>query len=243
MHAKRRYGKAYFQPCAIIRCSEVEMEDADSSGPVLVTDLKAAQVLTDLRQYAFLEPFFGQEKSISEVAAELDLRVDAAFYRVRRYWELGILRIARTTLRAGREINLYSSAPEGYFIPLEKVPFATVEEWLQTSNSYFEQAITQGVSKAIAELGDDATPIGFRIVNAGPGKISVDLATPSGNAFEMLTGNAGPAVLNASTSLYLDYEDAKSLQHALVALLKRYGGRKGRQQYFVRLGLAPIDSN
>jgi hypothetical protein len=217
------------------------MIDGDSSGPITVTDPKAGRVLTDLRQYAFLEPFFGQEKSVGEVATELDLRVDAVFYRVKRYRELGILRIARTALRGGREINLYTAAPSGYFVPLENVPVATLEEWLQSANAYFEPTITEGVSKAVRDLTSHGTPFGLRITDAGAGKISVELSTPTMNVLDELTTQSGPAVLNATTSLRLDYEDAKNLQRSLLDLLNSYRGHRGSQQYFVRLGLARVE--
>ena len=51
------------------------------------------------------------------------------------------------------------------------------------------------------------------------------------------------AVLSAwRDSIYLDYEDAKTLQNEMFNLLKRYTQKRGSQRYIVRLGLAPIES-
>lgn len=220
---------------------EVEMQELDSSKPLIITNPKAAQILTDVRHYAFLEPFFGQEQTISEVAAKLEMRIDAIFYRVKRYCELGILRITRTDFRMGREINLYSAAPTGYFVPLTALPTSTLSEWISATNSYFESPIAAGVAQAVHDLVDQSATVGFNISEKGPGKISVQLGTPSTDILDEFLAHSGPAVLNTSTSLYLDHGEAKLLQYALMELLQKHQTADGNQQYFVRIGFAPVN--
>ena len=40
--------------------------------------------------------------------------------------------------------------------------------------------------------------------------------------------------------MYLDFDDAKTLQLELFALLKKYQQKAGAQRYILHLGLAPI---
>lgn len=80
-------------------------------------DLEAARVVTDVQARRFLEPFIGQERTVSEVAAELNVHMSTVLYRVRQFIRLGLVREPRLEPRKGRPIKYYRSVADGFFVP------------------------------------------------------------------------------------------------------------------------------
>jgi hypothetical protein len=82
---------------------------------------------------------------------------------------------------------------------------------------------------------------GTRIYRDERGRLQIQAAITPDKNYTMLDKNR-PAVLSAwRDSVYLDFEDAKTLQREMFELLKKYQQKQGAQRYIVRLGIAPIN--
>ncbi len=221
-----------------MRATVLEMEDVDSSSVEIVTDAESARLLADPESARFVFPFLGRERTVSEVAAELGLKVDAMYYRVKRLERLGLLRVVRLLERKGRAIRTYQASSSAYFVPLTAVPDATVEELLERGEAGPRQRATEGFAAA---LKDAALAVRFGVhVRLDDGEPSISLGPEDANwRPERFLDAAAPALLMSWTSLNLDFADAKALQRELFEVIARYSVLGGAQTYLMGVSLVP----
>ena len=87
------------------------MKQASSSRKWLrIEEAEAARIVTDPAARRFLLPFIGQERSISKVAAELEVDTSSMLYRVRQFVRLGLIEEVRVEPRQGRPIRATTAA-------------------------------------------------------------------------------------------------------------------------------------
>lgn len=76
-----------------------------------------AKLLLDPTYIGYLIPFWGQDRTISQAAAELQLPLNSVHYRVTKLHQAGLLSITATTKRAGRPIRHYRTTADRFIIP------------------------------------------------------------------------------------------------------------------------------
>lgn len=78
---------------------------------------KQARLLLGPAYITHLIPFWGQDRTIGQAAAELQLPLNSVHYRVTKLHKAGLLTITATTKRAGRPIRHYRTTADRFIIP------------------------------------------------------------------------------------------------------------------------------
>ncbi len=204
---------------------------------LIVTDERAAEVLTDPTTLRQIAPFLGRTLSVGEAARETGEKANTTLKRVQRFEQLGLLEVAEAVPRAGRAVKRYRSTADVFFVPFEATHAESLEAALAERDAYWERLLRRNVVRGRREaLGDWGT----RFYRDERGHLQVQTAvTPEANA-TTLDADA-PATLSLwRDQLQLDFADAKELQREMFALVQRYQRRSGAQRYLVRMGLAPV---
>ena len=76
-----------------------------------------AAFLSESRRRRILLSFVGQERSLSEVSAALEMPLNLLHHHVKRLLTFGILEVVREQRRAGRPIRYYRATADAFFIP------------------------------------------------------------------------------------------------------------------------------
>ncbi|MGL4608863.1 MAG: hypothetical protein ACRCYY_04130 [Trueperaceae bacterium] len=203
----------------------------------VITDKSAADVLTNPQTLRQLEPFLGRSLTVTEAAKETGEKANTVLSRVRRFVKLGLLEVAEDIKRKGRSIKKYRTTADVFFVPYEATSAETLEVAMAERDAYWEELLRKSVVKARVE---DVGSWGTRIYRDERGRLQIQAAITPDKNYTMLDKKR-PAVLSAwRDSVYLDFEDAKTLQREMFELLKKYQQKEGGQQYIVRLGVAPI---
>jgi predicted transcriptional regulator len=204
----------------------------------IISDRRLADILTDPQALRRLDPFLGRESSVSDAARLTGEKPNTVLSRVRRFVKLGLLEHSRSVPRKGRAIKLYRTSADAFFIPFDTTSAESLEAGLAERDRYWEQMLRRNVVRARQQ---QVGSWGTRIYRDARGVLQIQMAVSPDRNHTNLEPD-GPAVLSAwRDSVFLDFEDAKRLQHELFELLLRYQRLGGAQRYIVRLGLAPIE--
>ncbi len=203
----------------------------------LITKQEQADILISPKTLRQLEPFIARSLSITQAAKELGEKPNTVLSRVRRFVKLGLLEVSQENKRKGRSVKHYRTTADSFFIPYEATSAESLETALAERDSYWEDLLRKSVVKARIE---DVGSWGTRIYRDERGHLQIQAAITPDKNYTMLDKNR-PAVLSAwRDSVYLDFEDAKTLQKEMFELLKKYQQKQGVQRYIVRLGVAPL---
>ena len=216
------------------------MEDRKSpslTATLTVTDPAAAAALTNPRTLRQLESFLNRERTVLEAAQESGVKPNTMLARVKRFLGLGLLVVTREVPRAGRAVKVYRSRAGSFFVPYEITPSETLEAAMRDRERYWEELLRKNVVRVRSE---DVGSWGTRIYRDARGRLQVQAAVTPEQNYTLLAPER-PAALSAwRDAVYLDYDDAKTLQLELFSLLKKYQQKAGAQRYILHLGLAPI---
>ena len=208
----------------------------------VIEDTDAARVLADVEKRRYLLPFIREELSLSEAARRLDVKPTALLYHVNKLLALGLLEVAQVKSRRGRSSKLYRASAERFFIPFSLTQAATVQSLSLGTNLRFEKAFQHDLISAEMDIGDDW---GIAIYVMDDGGLSVDLTTSREHPAEdtaFILAADHPAIWSCWLEINLGLEEAKTLQHELIALWERYKQLRNpdKPSYTLRLGLAPV---
>ena len=209
-----------------------------------VDDPEAALWLADPERRRWLVPFVRGERTLAEVARELDVPVNAVLYRARLLVEHGLIRVVGEQQRRGRPMKRYAAAAAGFIVPVTLVPMATLDGLLALNEMRGQEALTGGLARAVRRLADPDALV-LRIGVDESGVFGAGLARDE-EGFELadaLTRESAPALWSSWSTVALNDADAKSLQRELVALWKRYDGGSAPTRYTLRLALVPDREN
>lgn len=222
--------------------------DLASSCHLRLDDPKAARVVSDPRARRFLEPFIGQERTVSEVAAKLGVNMSSVLYRVRQFIRLGLLREVRTEPRKGRAVRYYRSVADGFFVPFQATLLVTQQALSPHTFGEFQRALNESVGQAWLAAAGEQQMLGVHLYRNESGTLNQnivpdpDLDQPT-RFFDQLFEPDAPAVWDTWGNLRLAHEDAKALQREVASLLGRYRTKvkeAGGDEYIVRLAMAPL---
>ena len=210
----------------------------ETKSPRIISDPKTADTLLNPITLRQLEPFLGEAKTVSEAAQETQQKANTVLARVKRFVTLGLLEVAFEEKRGGRGVKHYRSVADMFFVPYEASTAESLERMMKGREQYWESLLRRNVVRTrFQEVGTWGT----RIYKDERGRLQIQSAITPDKNYTMLE-TSYPAVLSAwRDSVYLDYEDAKTLQNEMFNLLKRYTQKRGAQRYIVRLGLAPLE--
>ena len=210
----------------------------ETKSPRIISDPKTADTLLNPITLRQLEPFLGEAKTVSEAAQETQQKANTVLARVKRFVTLGLLEVAFEEKRGGRAVKHYRSVADMFFVPYEASTAESLERMMKGREQFWESLLRRNVVRTrFQEVGTWGT----RIYKDERGRLQIQSAITPDKNYTMLE-TSYPAVLSAwRDSVYLDYEDAKTLQNEMFNLLKRYTQKRGAQRYIVRLGLAPLE--
>ncbi|MGL4609690.1 MAG: hypothetical protein ACRCYY_08400 [Trueperaceae bacterium] len=206
-----------------------------------IIDPKAAKALSQPATRQILAPFLERERSISEVAKELDINKNALLLNIRNLVELKLITITREEPRKGRAIKYYKAVAEGFFIPYTATTFDAPETWLLNDYASRERLLAKATMQAGLTWGikNKKSSFGKRFYKRDDGTTEVDFSF-STNEDANLLSPAAPAVISTFVFTNLDFTSAKKLQKEMLDLVKKYEKSGKGQAYLLRLGLAPI---
>ena len=209
-----------------------------------VDDPEAALWLVDPERRRWLVPFVDGERTLAEVARELDVPVNAVLYRARLLVEHGLVRVVGEEQRRGRPMKRYAAAAQGFVVPVTLVPGATLEGLLALNELRGQEALTRALARAVRRLADPESLV-VRIGVDEFGEFAAGLAREGEglDLTEELTRESAPALWSSWSALSLSDGEAKALQRELVELWGRYQGGSAPTGYTLRLALVPDREN
>ena len=210
------------------------MKETFASSTFVVTDLEMAQVLGDPEHLRYIAPFLGFERTVGEVARELESTLSTTYRRVTHYCDLGILEVTHTRKRKGKALKVYRTVADEFFI-LNRFTNG-IEESNIRWQAHWERDFLRGFRHAFGNRLDDW---GVRLYRKD-GVFTTALAQAPHEEMNLLNDDM-PALFNCShDSLYLDFAQAKAFQRELDALFNKYVKQKGQQRYMLRVSFVPV---
>lgn len=201
-----------------------------------VSDPRAAAVLTDPNALEWLRPFIGCDLSVGEAARQEGVNPNTLYGWVKRLEAVGLIRVVREERRKGRAVKRYRAVADAFFVPFSTTPYPTLEDALATLDKGWEQRLRSHVVKARQQAVETW---GYLIKRHASGTLMLASAK-DGEEVDFLDDHA-PAVLSSWSDLvYLTEAEAKALQRLLRGLLEAHEPAPGREQYALRIGLAPV---
>lgn len=206
----------------------MEHPDFTRTGPEFfrVQTPEQARLLSDPATTRYIEPFLGRERSVSEAAAELGVRIDTLLYRVGKFLDAGLLEIVRTEPRAGRPIKIYRTVADGFYVPFGLTGYAEYEEQLREQLREGEDEIVAAGGRILRQTGEEER----RIYRTADGEVFYQSAGGEGKAFawgdfERLRALPGPAFEGFSGTMMMTDEASKDFLIELFGLYERFQGR------------------
>lgn len=169
-----------------------------------VTGPDQAAVVGDPVRSSFLLPFLGREVSVSQAAVEMGCSTNAMLYRVRRMEALGLLRVVATRKRPGRPVRLYRSVHDGWFVPLDAMPYDDMRHRVANQG---RRLVSQLVDAYTAVLTASATA-GRVLARDRNGDVWSSDLTPDSN-------RAGQPVHFSDVTVTLTRAEAESLRRQI----------------------------
>jgi hypothetical protein len=208
------------------------MEDSSRNWHRL-EDVQACAFLSDRAQRRWLTPFIERECSVGEAARASKVNPTLMYKRVQRMLGLGLLRETRVEARAGKPIRFYRALANSFFIPFRVFP----PERINVANRVlYQDAFRRALERLYRDVYFVELDWGARTVVAPSGDVYLQIVTGSGEDWDYLALDA-PAVASGWNPLWLDPEDAKSLQRELVGVMSKYLNKRGSRAYLTGLFL------
>jgi hypothetical protein len=204
-----------------------------------ITDPKVAAFLNDTTKSRFLAPFISKERSLSEAAKIIGVKLNTMTYWVKRLLEMKLIQHTRTASRKGSSVRYYCSTADEIIVPVDLIPKESYEAVLQGQmQPMFEHLIHANVRSALRQH---------------PGGWNLHFSRrPDGMVWREdkpdLPGGRRALPLPALNDWYrpvLTKEAAKRLEAELVELLERYQTKenaKGGTPYLAHIALVPDEA-
>jgi hypothetical protein len=210
---------------------------------LVIDDPERGAALLEEKTLRFLAPFVGCERGAIEVAQELGVSLTTLLYQIKRLVNLDLLEATGRKPRRGSSVTLYRALSDAFFVPFRATPFERPEELLLRDYDPLHRQLLAGFLEAAIEmLGAGSVDAFGLIVSPRDGALEVRHGPAPGVGLKVNPlADQAPAMLNRWAELRLSFDEAKSLQCDLDALIERYGGGSGGS-YLVHVGIAPIRS-
>ncbi len=218
---------------------------ADRAWQVTTTD--QARLISDPRSRAFLVPFLGRKRSVSEAAREVGCPLDAMHYRVRRFAAAGLVKAVEERPRAGRAIKLYRAVADAFYVPFELTPYAEIEERIRKDILDDDERMVRILARAVRASGLEGRRL-YRTADGDPVYASANDDGPPQDWRETVrTWPEQRAVADhVGAVLELSHREALELLASCQDLLDRLRDRGGdgtvvRRPYRFQFAVVPWD--
>jgi len=210
-----------------------------------VTSPDVAEVLADPEQWRMLATFATQERSLSEAAKILDLKLPALTYHVKKWLELDLLKITREEQRQGRAVKYYRATGERFFIPFALTKSETLADLLGALVKPAHETALRETAHALQTRSENWGLLFYSSGDANGTRFSATLVTSAEahkDLDEVMLEPDQPALYESFSNLKLEFETAKQLQRDLENLYNEYLTQQidGQQEYLLRLGITPL---
>jgi transposase len=208
-----------------------------------ITEPRAVSIILQLERRRCLDLLMQQTLTVSQLAAQLNIGLQAAHYQVRQLERLGLIQVAQLEPRRGRSIKHYHASSNRYFVPFYATPAVTLEGFVQQVMVETQTEFNHFLTQAGRRLIKDPSRTGLRLYLHGDDVIA-DISA-DGEHFDTLQAMLepdAPAMMSSFMLFQLSHDDAKKLQHEMLELLLRYQKPTGTESYFAHVGLVPTDS-
>ena len=178
--------------------------------------------MSDLEAVRRLEPFMKRERTLSEAAGELGVKLPSLLYHVGKFIELGLLEVTREQKRGGRAVKVYRATAEAFFVPFQLTPSETLGRLLLDLSAAGEARFHREAARA---LQADAPVWGLYLTCGRKGAEIVPVPSELGytqSYIDALFGPDMPAVFTGDGEVRLDFRMAKAFQNDLLELFTRY---------------------
>lgn len=203
--------------------------------PFRVTTSQVADVFRSVWEFQLLLHFMVPGGStVAALAAANDLSVNAAYRKVQKLCQVGLLEVLREERRSGRAIKVYHCPHTSFFIPRGLI---SLEEQITETFEPYQELIRQ---KLIEASRQGPNPVEGLIFTVGEGGLWLLPATADGERWRPDFPGT-PAHLHSSGPLYLDYVQARALERELYELFDRYREYRGANPYLLHMALVPIE--
>jgi DNA-binding transcriptional ArsR family regulator len=211
----------------------------DKSSSLIITDAKVAAFLNDTTKNRFLAPFIAKERSLSEAAKIVGVKLNTMTYWVKKLLEMNLIKQTRSEARKGSSVRYYRSIADEIIVPVELIPKESYEAVLfEQMQPIFEHFIRANVRSALKQ-------------HPGGWKLHF-FRRPDGVVWREdkpdLPGGRRTLPFPALNDWYrptLTRENAKKLEAELIELLERYQTKeyaKGGTPYLAHIALVPDEA-
>jgi len=208
----------------------------------IIKNSEASQLISNVETAKKLLPFFITAKSLSEAALELDIEPSSYYYWIKKFLNLGLLKIAFKKKRAGSSIKYYITPAKNIFLATDP-GLIPIRDYFKQATSEYNKLISDGIVESLESL---EKKLGILISNNGRGALATKVALLSSNNIpssirpELLKYDS-PAALSVWSHLRLRHTDAKEFQAKLASLLEEYKSRSSPKQrgYFIQMAIVP----
>jgi DNA-binding transcriptional ArsR family regulator len=196
----------------------------DKTSSLTVSDPKVAAFLNDTTKNRFMTPFIARERSLSEAAKIVGVKLNTMTYWVKKLLEMKLLQQTRTESRKGSSMRYYRSVADEIIVPADLIPKESYEAvLLQQFQPLFEHLIRISVRSALKQH-----PGGWNLhFSRRPDGIVWREDKPD------LPGGRRALPFPALNDWYrpiLTKESAKRLEKELIELLERYQAKETNQK-------------
>jgi hypothetical protein len=200
-----------------------------------ITNLRAAECLSDPKQLVYLSPFIARNLSAGEAATEIGCTLSVLYGKVQRFLDLGLLKVVAQIPRKGRAIKVYRSSADHFFVPgnvVNPLEGKAIEDWDDFWTLQFQQATVRAIESAGEHLGN-------HIFRDQAGILTLNVGSISQTIPDFRPPNLPALVTLLHDDLQLEFSQAKQLQAELYTLFEKYKPTRGGQRYLLRLNLVP----
>lgn len=193
------------------------MEALNSTSPLIIDNPDVAAFLLGTKTQQSLILFVGQERSVSNAAAELGISMSALLYRVNQLLGYGLLKVVREEARGGRAIKFYTSTATSFFVPFRVAQVDTIDAYLGSVKLYHEKLFTTNVVEVLQEFDDDW---GMNVFIDEQGQVQTLGALRPGKI--MQPDGVNFVIMDFYCPLYLDEDEARTFQQEIAQTVEKY---------------------
>jgi hypothetical protein len=208
----------------------------------------AARLLTNPEEANWITPFLGRETTIKAAAEELELPMLGMYRAVKRFEQLGLLKVTRVEARKGRAVQHYRSSSDAYFVPYNAAPEGTLEHILENADRSWRKNLVRSLLSGFREAQENSSlELGLRLYR-GHDHVYLVHALGSGETgspglTQSFLASGSPAIRHEWVMLHLDFARAKELQQRMTELLNEYKKDDRGSAYLACVTLAPMISS
>lgn len=208
----------------------------------------AARLLTNPEEANWITPFLGRETTIKAAAKELEMPMLGMYRAVKRFEQLGLLKVSRIEARKGRAVQHYRSSSDAYFVPYSIAPEGTLEHLLENADRSWRKSVVKSLAQSFRDAQENSSlELGLRLYRCDEHVYLVHALgsgeTGSVGLTQSFLASGAPAIRNEWVMLRLGFARAKELQQRMADLLNEYKNDDQGSAYLACVTLAPMISS